>query len=153
MNLKQPVELYVNFKGEVRCRPLQLNDTNNLRIAFAFAAAFGPHIQRDKQGYPCFQGTRGVCSTIVGLCDHRMETVVSYRDEDDCTVTSVELRRRKKINLLAQISAGIGLSVLGIGALAVAAMNEVYFPSLDIQLLTVLLFPLLGKEKKEKTKS
>ncbi len=122
-DLKQTVELFVNFKGEVRCRPLQFNDSSDFRVAFAFAAPFGPHIPLDEEGYPCFQGTRGVCSTIVGLCDHRFDVPLSYRDDDDCTVTTVELKRRKKMNLLAQIGAGVG--VLGLACLAIAvAVNE-----------------------------
>ncbi len=130
-DLEQPVELFVNFKGEVRCRPLQFNDSTDLRIAFAFAAPFGSHIQLDEEGYPCFQGTRGVCSTIVGLCDHRFEQPFSYRDDDDCTVSTVEMKRRKKLNLLAQIGLGVGIGISAIGIACLALAEVPYFPPLD----------------------
>jgi hypothetical protein len=118
--LQQNVEIFVNHKGEVRCRSLRVTENSRHRIAFATADAYIPHrTPVDEEGYPVFQGTRGIRCRIHGIQDLRrsnysdMMTTMSDLTPDE--------RKAKKNSLFAKI--GIGIAVAGVAASVLALVS------------------------------
>jgi hypothetical protein len=114
------VELFVNYKGKVHCRSLRITDNSTHRIAFGTADAFTNHTPVDSEGYPCFQGTRGVRCRIHGIHDMRQ-----YNNTDMMVATSdlspAQRKKKKKESLLTKV--GIGIGMIGVAAAVAVAVR------------------------------
>lgn len=130
MQLQKNVELFVNYKGEVRCRSLRITENSRNRIGFATADAYIPgRTPLDPEGYPVFQGTRGIRCRIHGVQDLRRNNSADMMTSmSDLTPQE---RKQKKKSLLTKI--GIGVAVAG----AAGALLALVFPSCVNHLLTI----------------
>lgn len=130
--LRQNVEIFVDYEGKVRCRTLRIKANSYVRRAFATAEAFSDRTPLDKQGYPCFQGVRGLRCRIHGIQDHRqIDGSDMFQHFSDM---SPEQRRMQKRNLL--MKGGLGLATIG----AAVAVGVVSFRS------TILFFLPLPRQ-------